>query len=80
VLKLLAREGVLVVTAGSAFGLVLTAIAFRFMSGMIFARWTLDPITVAGVLSIFAIATLAACYPPGRWAMRIDPMNVLRSQ
>jgi predicted permease len=80
VLKLLAREGVLVVAAGSAFGLVLTAIAFRFMAGMIFARWTLDPITVAGVLSMFAIATLAACYLPGRRAMRIDPMNVLRSE
>ena len=79
VLRLLARDAVLVVAGGSVLGLALTAVAFRFMSGMIFARWTLDPITVAGVLLAFAVTTAGACYLPGRRAMRIDPMNVLRS-
>ena len=40
VLRLVVREGVLVLTAGSALGLVLMGVAFRFMSGMIFAAWT----------------------------------------
>ncbi len=79
VLRLLAREGVVVVAAGSVLGLALTALAFRFMSGMLFARWTLDPLTIVGVLAVFSVATLLACYLPGRRALRIDPMRVLRA-
>jgi predicted permease len=79
VLRLLAREGMLVVALGSLLGLTAAAIAFRFMSGMIFARWTVDPLTVAGVLAAFALTTLGACYVPGRRAIRIDPMRVLRA-
>ncbi len=47
---------------------------------MIFARWTLDPVTVLGVLVALSMATLCACYLPGRRAVRIDPMQVLRSE
>ena len=79
VLRLIAREGILVVSMGSLLGLALIGIAFRFMSGMIFATWTLEPITIAGVLAVFSLATLGACYLPGRRAMRLDPMSVLRA-
>jgi predicted permease len=79
VLRLVAREGVLVVSIGSALGLALIGIAFRFMSGMIFATWTLEPVTIAGVVVVFSLATLGACYLPGRRATRLDPMSVLRS-
>ena len=79
VLRLLARDGVLVVAAGAALGLLLAGVGFRFMSGMVFARWTLEPITVIGVLTAFSAATLAACYLPGRRALRIAPIDVLRA-
>ena len=79
VLRLVAREGLLVVSMGSLLGLALVGVAFRFMSGMIFATWTLEPITIAGVLAVFSLATLGACYLPGRRAMRLDPMSVLRA-
>jgi hypothetical protein len=79
VLRLVAREGILVVSMGSLLGLALIGIAFRFMSGMIFATWTLEPVTIAGVLAVFSLATLGACYLPGRRAMRLDPMSVLRA-
>ncbi len=48
------------------------------MSGMIFATWSLDPLTIAGVLAVFSLATLGASYLPGRRAARLDPMRVLR--
>ncbi|MEO8522981.1 MAG: FtsX-like permease family protein [Acidobacteriota bacterium] len=80
VLRLVAREGLLVVSIGSLLGLSLIAVAFRFMSGMIFATWTLDPLTIAVVLATFSLATLGACYLPGRRAMRLDPMHVLRAE
>jgi putative ABC transport system permease protein len=79
VLRLVLREGVLVVGVGSALGLASMALAFRFMSGMIFASWSLDPATILGVLAVFSLATLAACYLPARRASRLDPMTVLRS-
>jgi predicted permease len=79
VLRLVLREGVLVVAAGSVLGLAAMAFAFRFMSGMIFASWRLVPATIAGVLAVFSGATLAACYVPARRASRLDPMTVLRS-
>ena len=79
VLRLVAREGLLVVSMGSLLGLALIGIAFRFMSGMIFATWTLEPVTIAGVLAVFSLATVGACYLPGRRAMRLDPMSVLRA-
>jgi macrolide transport system ATP-binding/permease protein len=79
VLRLVAREGLLVVSMGSLLGLALVGVAFRFMSGMIFATWTLEPITIIGVLAVFSLATLGACYLPGRRAMRLDPMSVLRA-
>jgi putative ABC transport system permease protein len=78
VLRMLLWEGGYVVLLGCVAGLGLTAAAFRFMSGMIFATWTLDPFAVAGVMATFSIATLAACYLPGRRATRIDPIRVLR--
>ena len=80
VLRLLGREAALVVTGGAALGLALTALAFEFMSGMIFARWSLEPLTIAGVLFTFSLVTMGACYVPGRRAMRIEPMSVLRTE
>lgn len=79
VLRLVAREGILVVSMGSLLGLALVGIAFRFMSGMVFATWTLEPVTIAGVLAVFSLATLGACYLPGRRATGLDPMSVLRA-
>jgi putative ABC transport system permease protein len=79
VLRMLAWEGGSVVLFGCVAGLAMTGIAFRFMSGMIFARWTLDPFAVTGVLVTFAAATLAACFVPGRRATKIDPIQLLRT-
>ena len=80
VLRMLLWEGTFVVLVGCTAGLALTGVAFQFMSGMIFARWTLDPFAVAGVLATFAAATLGACYVPGRRALRIEPMRVLKGE
>lgn len=80
VLRLLLWQGGSVVLFGCVLGLALTGVAFRFMSGMIFAKWAFDPFAVAGVLATFALATLAACYLPGRRATAIDPIQVLRAE
>jgi ABC-type lipoprotein release transport system permease subunit len=47
---------------------------------MVFATWRLDPVSLAGVVVVLGTATAAACYLPGRRALRIDPMHVLRAE
>jgi hypothetical protein len=80
VVRMVARDGVRVVALGSLGGLLLSGVAFRFMSGMLFARWSLEPLTIAGVVIVLSLAAAAACYLPGRRAMRVEPMAVLRSE
>ena len=60
-------------------GLVLSAVAFRLMRGMLFGRWPFDVAACATVVLVLALTTLAACWVPGRRATRIDPMEALRS-
>jgi putative ABC transport system permease protein len=79
VLRLVAREALVVVGSGAALGLIAAAVAFRFMSGMIFAQWRLEPGSVLGVVTVFAAAVLVACYVPARRALRVDAMRVLRA-
>ena len=75
VLRMLLWEGAFVVLLGCAAGMALTGVAFQFMSGMIFAKWTLEPFAVAGVLC-HVRENLAACYVPGRRATRIDHYGI----
>jgi putative ABC transport system permease protein len=39
-----------------------------------------DPMMLALVSVTVALATLAACYIPGRRAVRVDPMIALRAE
>jgi ABC-type antimicrobial peptide transport system permease subunit len=80
VLHLLLGHGLRVVGAGTAIGVAAVWMAYRFMGGMIFGQWRLDVAALCGVIAVFALTTLAACYVPGRRASRIDPMTVLRSE
>jgi len=50
----------------------------QLLSGLLFGVSARDPLTLAGIISIFAAVSLLACYLPARRAMRIDPLSALR--
>jgi putative ABC transport system permease protein len=62
------------IVAGIAGALVLT----RFLQSMLFEVKPTDLVTFVGVTILLVLVSLAACFIPGRRAMRVDPMLALR--
>jgi predicted permease len=78
VLSLVLNEGMLVIFAGLAIGLMASLLLTRFLSSLLFGVSPTDPLTFAGVALLLAVAALAACCIPARRAMRVDPMVTLK--
>ena len=80
VLRLMVRQGMVVVTLGLALGLVVAWAITRFISGFLYGVSPTDPLTFALVSLALALAALIACYLPARRSTRLDPMRALRSE
>ena len=78
VLRLILGEGLKLVLAGAALGIVLALMAARFISTMIYGISATDPMIFLSVITLLISVSLAACYVPARRAMRVDPMVALR--
>jgi predicted permease len=80
VLRMILRQGMVLVAIGSAIGLLLAAAASRVLTGLLFGVPPLDPVIFGGATLLFFIIGLAACYIPARRATRIDPVIALRAE
>ncbi len=80
VMRLVLREGALLVGIGLAAGAVLSLAGARFLSGLLFGVSARDPLVFFAVSALVAIAALAACLIPGRRALRVDPLLALRAE
>jgi predicted permease len=78
VLFLIMREGMLLVGAGIAIGLVASLVAGRLLARMLYGVSAGDPISVVGAASVLLAVALVACYLPARAASRLDPLLTLR--
>jgi predicted permease len=79
VVELMMRNGLRLVLAGGAFGLVLALVLARAVSSLLFGVKPFDPVTFVIVpAALSAVAALAA-WLPARRASRIDPIRALRS-
>jgi putative ABC transport system permease protein len=86
VLRLVMKQGLVLVTVGSAIGFLLARAGIRGLSAMMseIARTagnsTSDPLLLIGAPLLLAVVALAACYLPARGSTRIDPVEALRTE
>jgi ABC-type antimicrobial peptide transport system permease subunit len=67
-----------VVLLGIAIGVLAALAVTRVLANQLWGLSSRDPITLAGVVIVVALAGLCACYFPARRATRVDPMVALR--
>ncbi|HEU4563451.1 MAG TPA: ABC transporter permease [Gemmatimonadaceae bacterium] len=80
VVRMVVGQGMVAAAGGLALGLA-GALAFtRLMTRLLYGVSPTDAVTLATVLALLALATLAANYIPARRAAKVDPMVALRSE
>jgi putative ABC transport system permease protein len=80
VLKMILKEGAVVILIGVFGGLVGAVALTRVMESLLYEVSATDPLTFSGLsIILFAVAILA-CYIPARRATRVDPMIALRHE
>jgi putative ABC transport system permease protein len=80
VLKLVLKQGTLLVGIGVAAGLGAALFAMRMVESLLYGVSRYDPATFAVVVALLAFAALLACYVPARRATKVDPMVALKSE
>jgi putative ABC transport system permease protein len=80
VFRLIAGSGARLATIGLAAGLLLSVGVGIGLKSLLIGISPTDPITYAGVITVLAIVTAAACLLPARRAAAVDPALTLREE
>ena len=78
ILAIVLGQGLRLVIAGAAAGLIGAVIIAELMATLLYGVRPTDPLTFVGVAFVFLGVALLACYLPARRAMRVNPMIALR--
>jgi predicted permease len=84
ILRMVIRQGMMLVIVGLALGLLLSMALTRVLTSsalefeVAFPISATDPLTFAGVTILLALVALIACYIPARKATKVNPMEALR--
>jgi putative ABC transport system permease protein len=80
VLGLVLRHGVTLVGAGIAVGLIASLMVTPVIRGFLWGVTTSDPLTLAVMVVTLGVVALLACYLPARRALKVTPIEALRSE
>ena len=80
VIRMVLREGVLLVALGLVAGGGVSFAGARFISGLLFGVSARDPRVFAGVSALVVVAALLACLVPARRALNVEPLSALRAE
>jgi putative ABC transport system permease protein len=80
VLRLVLRQGLLLVIIGVSLGLAISIVATRVLRAALYGVSPTDPLAFAAITLLLGIVALLACYLPARRATKVDPMVALRHE
>jgi putative ABC transport system permease protein len=78
--RMVVRQGLGLVTAGLALGVIGAIALTRLMTNLLFGVAPTDPVTYVGVAVVLVGFAVLASYLPARRATRVDPMIALRAE
>lgn len=80
VLRMILGEGLRLVWAGIALGLLLSLAATRLMTSLLFDVSATDPLTFIAISVLLSGVAALAAWVPARRATAVDPMIALRCE
>ncbi len=80
ILRMILREGSIMLLCGVALGLLLAVATGKILSGILYQVGALDPIAFTVAPLVLAAAALVATWLPARRATRVNPMRALRTE
>jgi predicted permease len=78
--RLLMRDGVVLVGTGAVLGIALAALASRGLRGLLFGVDAIDPVAFFGAPVLLVVVGALAAFLPARRASRADPASALRAE
>src|SRR5262249_17964218 len=78
VIWLVARPGLRWTVTAIVIGLAGSLAATRVLRTLLYGVGSIDPLVFGVVPFVLAATACAACWFPGRWASRVDPLTALR--
>jgi putative ABC transport system permease protein len=80
ILRIVGRQGLLVVAAGIVVGFLLSYAVGKLIQDFLVGINSTDALTYTAITLFLGLVAMAACFVPVRRALRIDPMLVLRNE
>src|SRR6266403_2099284 len=80
VLRLIMREGSVMLLSGLALGLVLAVATAKIVSGLLYGVGALDPVAFTVAPAVLTVAALIATWLPARRATRVNPAQALHAE